>query len=261
MIVPESIVDAAPCIIGATGGSGTRVVARIVRAGGMFIGSRLPDTEDALPFKDYFDRWVNAYMDQTARWTRSSPRLEALMAEELPGLLRQHSEGMKHGTSAWGWKAPRSIYLLPFWSRLFPGLRFLHVVRDGRDMAFSANQNQVQRHSCSLLDAGEEASSLPVRAMLLWSRLNLMAAEFGETRLGDRYLRVRFEDLCHQPQSIIRQIYGFLGLQGDVERIAAEEVKPPASLGSWRRQSPDVIAELERLGARALQRLGYIATT
>jgi hypothetical protein len=126
-------------------------------------------------------------------------------------------------------------------------------------MAFSANQNQVQRHSCSLLDAGEEAFSLPVRAMLLWSRLNLMAAEFGETRMGDRYLRITFEDLCHRPQSTIRQVYDFLDLRGDIPRVSAEEVMPPASLGGWRGQSPGLIAELEGLGARALRHLGYIA--
>jgi len=42
-------------------------------------------------------------------------------------------------------------------------------------------------------------SSSPERAMLLWGRVNVRAAEFGETHLLDNYLRVRFEDLCAKP--------------------------------------------------------------
>ena len=42
-----------PNTIGATGGSGTRVVARIVREGGMFTGTDLNAYEDALPFGEY----------------------------------------------------------------------------------------------------------------------------------------------------------------------------------------------------------------
>jgi len=254
------LVTSDPCIIGATGGSGTRVFARIVRAGGMFIGSRVAETEDAVPFRSYFDRWVNAYMDHTARWSEYAPRIEDLMAEELPELLQEHFKSILPAGQVWGWKAPRSIYLLPFWSRIFPRVRFLHVVRDGRDMAFSTNQNQVLRHSGSLLQVGEEALSLPSRAMLLWSRLNLMAAQFGESHLGDRYFRVRFEDLCREPHAIIRQMYDFLGLKGDVDRVAGEEVRPPTSLGCWRREPPELISELERIGADALQHLGYRTT-
>lgn len=258
-ILGEAFVQTDPCIIGATGGSGTRVVARIMRAGGMFIGSRLlTDTEDAVPFKGYFDRWVNAFMDQSARWAQPAPRLEHLMAEELPELLREHCKDMQNGTSAWGWKAPRSIYLLPFWNRVFPRMRFLHVVRDGRDMAFSANQNQVRQHSCSLLDAGEEAMRLPSRAILLWSRLNLMTAQFGETHLGDRYLRVKFEDLCREPHAVIQLLYDFLGLKGDIQRIGVDEVNPPASLGCWRGKPSDMIAELEATGAQGLAHMGYV---
>ena len=40
----------------------------------------------------------------------------------------------------YGFKAPVAMTLLPFWQALEPKLKFLHVVRDGRDIAFSANQ-------------------------------------------------------------------------------------------------------------------------
>ena len=55
-----------PYIIGGTGGSGTRVFARIVRRGGMFIGTNLNDSEDALDFGEYSDRWINVFLSREA---------------------------------------------------------------------------------------------------------------------------------------------------------------------------------------------------
>jgi hypothetical protein len=50
-----------PSIMGATGGSGTRVVARIARRTGLFIGANLNPAEDALEIAAYYDRWINPY--------------------------------------------------------------------------------------------------------------------------------------------------------------------------------------------------------
>ena len=50
-----------PYIIGATGGSGTRVVARIVRAGGLHIGKNITGAEDAVDFGAYSDRWIDTF--------------------------------------------------------------------------------------------------------------------------------------------------------------------------------------------------------
>ncbi len=259
-IAPQAVAAlGTPCIIGATGGSGTRVFARIARAGGMYIGTKLAPSEDALPFREFFERWVNAFVDQTGRWEKPAPRLEELMAADLAAVLEEHCEGAGPRHAAWGWKAPRSIYLLPFWHRRFPEMRFLHVVRDGRDMAFSANQNQVLRHSGGLLQSGEEKAPLALRAMNLWRRVNLMAAAYGEAHLRERYLRVRFEDLCAEPAATVRRLYDFFGLAGDARRVAEAEVRPPESLGRWKQEKSDLAAEVERLGAEALRTFGYAA--
>ena len=57
-------------MIGATGGSGTRVVGRIVRAGGMYIGTNLNDYQDALDLGGYSDRWIN---DFVVGWAARGP--------------------------------------------------------------------------------------------------------------------------------------------------------------------------------------------
>ena len=248
-----------PCILGATGGSGTRVFARILRDAGVFIGTHLAPSEDSLPFRDYFDRWTNAYIDNTKRWTRPAPELEQLLAGELPGILAEHGIDARGADTVWGWKAPRSIYFIPFWNRVFPDMRFIHVVRDGRDMAFSDNHNQVLRHSGGFLNPGEEQLRLPVRAMILWSRLNLAAAQFGENDLGNRYIRLRFEDLCREPVATAHRIHDFLGVGHGAPAPGVDAIVPPKSLGRWRNEDAALVAELSEVGREALRVLGYSA--
>ena len=143
----------------------------------------------------------------------------------------------------WGWKEPRSVYLLPFLAAELPGLRFLHVVRDGRDMAFSENQVQLRKHGDAVLGASDEPEAL--RSIALWREVNLRAADFGERELGDRYLRIRFEDLCARAGGhACAEVLRFFGLDGDAERIAAEEVQAPADARPLARGGPGSCARL-----------------
>jgi len=243
-----------PNVIGATGGSGTRVVARIVREAGLFTGVRLNEYEDALDFGEYSDRWIDRYL-RAGRVP--SPSLASEMLADLREVVERHCAAMPAGTARWGWKEPRSIYLLPFLREAMPSLRFLHFVRDGRDMALSENQNQLKKHGAAVL-AGERVGwRRPVRSIALWSRVNTWAADWGERELGAAYLRVRFEDLCAQPAATIAAILEFFSLEGDAE-AAAGLVRPPATLGRWRERKPSFVARLEGAGRAGLERLGYL---
>lgn len=243
-----------PCVIGATGGSGTRVVARIVRAGGMYIGHELNNYEDALPFAAFGDRWINDFI---ASGSSPGEETRARMTAELAGIVDEHLAHRPEETIAWGWKEPRSIYLLPFLNETMPELRFLHFVRDGRDMAFSENQQQLKKHGDAALDRRLRWQRKPYRSVALWAHVNGGAADYGERELGDRYLRVRFEDLCTKPAETARTILDFFGLEGDAEAIAAAEVRPPKTLARWKSKGGRTIGKLEQLGEPALSRFGY----
>lgn len=234
-------------VIGATGGSGTRVLARIALRGGMFIGGDRNRSEDALDFAAFSDRWVDELV---------AGRREPASSDELHALVARQWSGRTADDQPWGWKEPRSVYLLPFLDEELPGLRFLHVVRDGRDMAYSDNQVQLRKHGAGVLGdgAGEPAT---LRSISLWSEVNLRAADYGERKLGFRYLRVRFEDLCADPPTVAARVLGFFGLEGDAVRIADEEVKPPQTLGRWREEDAATIAALEVAAGEALRRFGY----
>jgi hypothetical protein len=243
-----------PYVIGATGGSGTRVVARIVRAAGMYIGNDLNRYEDALPFASFSDRWINGYL-ASAKSPAADERRR--MTEELQGLVDDHLSHRPEDAIGWGWKEPRSIYLLPFLNEEMPKLRFLHFVRDGRDMAFSENQQQLKKHGAAVLQGGSRWRRRPYRSISLWARVNADAADYGERELGDRYVRVRFEDLCTRPGETARRILDFFGLEGDAEAIGAAEVRPPSTLARWKSKGGRTVRTLERFGEPALSRFGY----
>jgi hypothetical protein len=244
-----------PNAIGATGGSGTRVVARIVREGGMFTGTDLNAYEDALPFGEYSDRWINEFVRTGGQ--PAPEELVARMRDDLDSLVRSHLSDLPPSARVWGWKEPRSIYLVPFFHAAMPSLRFLHFLRDGRDMAFSENQNQLVKHGDALLGDDLRKEKTPVRSIAVWSRVNSAAADYGEAQLGERYLRIRFEDLCAQPAETVRRIYDFFGLDGDAEAAAAA-VRPPDTLGRWELRRKGIVDALHRTAEPALARFGYL---
>ena len=255
LALPEPLASLGPGVIGATGGSGTRVLARIVRAGGMFIGTHLNAYEDALDFVSFSDRWINQSL---ARTGAADPSAHAAMLEDLGTLVERHCADLPADARRWGWKEPRSIYLLPFFDRAMPDVRFVHFVRDGRDMAFSDNLTQLIKHGSAALEPEMLKLKKPLRAIALWNLVNLRAADYGDAVLGERYLRVRFEDLCADPATTGRLVYEFFGLHGDGGAVAQAEVSPPKTLGRWRREKEGTIRALEELAGPALTRFGYL---
>jgi hypothetical protein len=253
-VLPDGLGLPGPNVIGATGGSGTRVVARIVRTAGLYTGEKLNPYEDAVELGFYSDRWIDSYVRAAGE---VSPVERSEMAADLRAVLADHLSTVPAGATSWGWKEPRSIYLLRFWNETMPDLRFLHFLRDGRDMAFSENQNQLTKHGAAVLGDDLRKAKTATRSIGLWARVNLAAADYGERELGPRYLRVRFEDVCAMPRETIGSIFEFFGLDGDVD-AAAGEVRPPSSLGRWRQRRPKVVAELTEVAGPALERFGYL---
>lgn len=240
-----------PNVIGATGGSGTRVVARIIRQAGMFIGARRNAYEDALAFGEYSDRWINDFVQAP------DDTVLRQMRKDLDAVVRDHLADLPEAAHAWGWKEPRSIYYVPLLHAVMPTLRFLHFVRDGRDMAFSENQNQLVKHGDAVLGEALRKTRTATRSIRVWSRVNAAAADYGEQVLRDRYLRVRFEDFCAQPVESVARIFQFFGLRADAEEAAAE-VRPPDTLGRWQLRRKRVVDELHRTAERELARFGYL---
>jgi len=244
-----------PLVVGALGGSGTRVVARLLTLAGVFMGSELNEAEDSEPVMRFYRAWLRRYLEcggrlSAADWDAAIEMLHTAVAEHLRGRAQN---------VVWGVKVPRSILVLPLWLRAFPEFCFVHVVRDGRDMAYSADRNQLRMVGDLVLSRRELRLAEAPKAMTYWQRVNSSAADFGETKLGERYLRLRFEDVCEEPRLTHDRLREFANCRAPAASPEVIEglVTRPATLGRWRQRPREELAHLEKIGAATLRRFGY----
>jgi tRNA (mo5U34)-methyltransferase len=235
----------APLVIGGTGGSGTRAVTQIVQRAGWFMGSRLNGSQDSLDVADFDWRWGLDYL-------RSGTSEE--MRDDFEQTLDLHL-AQRPDTPLWGWKHPHSYILLPFLAERFPQMRFVHVIRDGRDIAFSKNHNQVSHYGEAALGRPGDGAD-PVRRIEYWAWANERAADHSAALFGDRALRVRLEDLCADPEAETTRILEFLDA-AELDPLPVDIVEPPPTLGCGRRVDGKVAEMLETAAGPTLRRFGY----
>ena len=247
----------APLFIAGTGGSGTRVFTLLARDLGYFMGNNVNDAHDAMDMAAFNEAWRVRMLPGQPPLTPGELKKRDSGLEKA---LRSHRKGIPGPGALWGYKHPRDIFLLPFLVEKFPALKFLHVVRDGLDMAFSDNQLQLRDFGPAWLTADEQQLPVPVRSALLWNRINTTAADLGEGKLGANYLWMRFEDLCLTPEPGLARLEAFTGRSfGDARAAALGRVQPPSSLKRGQRQEPEITQAVAAACAPGRRRFGYAA--
>ncbi len=206
---------------------------------------------------DGFDLSLGPLFGEMETWPPARRNLAAV----LDGVYRAHAARHKPQAVRWGDKSPFSVLALPALRAVFPDLRVVHMVRDGRDVAASF--------------AASFGNDLP-RATMVWLRAIRAAQSFG-SRFPDRYLEVRYEDLVRRTEHTVRRVADFLSLDldesmlrhheqdlrlGDVDRTPYmqrvwQQIDDTAIGRWWRDFTPAQHAELERVLGPTLERLGY----
>jgi Glycosyl transferase family 2/Sulfotransferase family/Protein of unknown function (DUF3500) len=243
----------APILVGAVGGSGTRVVARILAHAGIHIGANRNEAEDSEPVMRFYNVWLRPYLECDGALPGDQARAAAA---DFRKAIIDHRQGIPHTAHPWAVKVPRNILMLPYWREVFPAARFIHVVRNGLDMAYSADNHQLQMFQDLLLPASEQGLPNPLRAMAYWRTANLRTAEIAKALFPGRYHVLRFEDLCRDPRTVIKELSAFLKAPIDLE-TAGREVESPASIDRWRQHSSEELLELLDVGRSALAHFGY----
>ncbi len=248
-----SLPAVAPLLIGAVGGSGTRVLARILSNAGFFPGSRRNEAEDSESVMDFYNRWMLPYLVHGG----VLPAQEAKEARrQFEVAIEEHRRGIASSSTPWLVKVPRTLLMLPYWHAAFPQARFIHMIRNGLDMAYSNDTNQLRMFGDLMLTAGEQSLPQPMRAMAYWRTANLRAAEMGKSLFPDRYHPLRFEDLCQHPETTLATLARFLQ-----HPLAGMDVSPPPTIGRWRTQPADETKALITLGHPALEQFGYFLSS
>jgi Sulfotransferase family len=142
----------------------------------------------------------------------------------------------RFGKARWGDKTPAYCLHMDRIERLLPEARFVHIIRDGRDVALS-----VRGLWFSPGDRVEDAA-------LRWRDWILTARRLGKRRR--HYTEVRYEELIADAPSVLRKVCDFVGLEYDA-RMERYYESSPARLDEvqtmYRADGSPLITKEERL--------------
>jgi hypothetical protein len=141
-------------------------------------------------------RWPDMGMEAPDLESRAAALTGATLRDVVELVYRHHLDGA--GRTRWGDKTPPYIHIVPQLAAMYPGSRFIHLVRDGRDVAKSFQATGW--YGRWLYDSCFE-----------WREAIDRAHGYRSSPLADRLLDVRYEDLVLETEKTIRRICDFLG--------------------------------------------------
>jgi Sulfotransferase family len=152
----------------------------------------------------------------------------------------------KQGKARWGDKTPPYVKTMRRIKRVLPEARFIHVIRDGRDVTLSNNKRIVERGVRDPIPAARSARR--------W-RNRIEKARSDGPHLGE-YLEIRYEDLVTDTEPALRKVCDLIELEFDpvmlrYHETAADRLAEMAGAMPARDGRPERDAG-ERLKAHAL---------
>ncbi len=269
-----------PVAVGGVGGSGTRVIAAILQKAQFHIGNDLNEALDNLWFtllfkypeafhetQDIFDKKYNLFLRFMTGGTRPDAEEFQFLTNLATNSREQHDEvwlrerlktSMLQETGnepeRWGWKEPNTHFFIDKFLTLNTDLKYVHVARNGLDMAFSGNQNQAKLWGELFL--GEKYDGTPNYSLKFWKWAHERILDIG-TQYSDRFLFLRYEELCKSPQAEIIKLLDFLDLEYTSEFIqeCSALVSMPQSVGRYKNAPLD---QFDREGIEFVRDLGFI---
>jgi Sulfotransferase family len=215
-------------------------------------------------------------------WKLSEPVLRSTLAKAAPKTYAELVAGVyacwasvhQPGKPRWGDKNNFYLAHIDTIAALFPSAVFLHIVRDGRDVACSYRSLSNVR--------GGYAPSLPANvfdAAHEWNR-NLGRIRAAFSRIGwKRVIELRYEDLTREPEAVLRMVCAFLGEEYAPAMLEyarenrERELEPrdfdawkeknrsgldEAAIGRWKNDlTPAEAALVQLTGSKMLRQYGY----
>ena len=177
------------------------------------------------------------------------------------------------GKARWGDKTPFYTPDIDVLHRIFPDAKFLHLVRDGRDVVESAGRSW--RHAPGVYWKEQWASG--AGAILRF------VEGTGRQGRGQSWTLVKYEDLIREPERVVSELLAFLGVdeaafnwpglesiplrgssvrRGSRDRVHWEAVEKPRDfqpIGRWQHWRWSKRRLFKLLAGRELIRFGYVA--
>ena len=139
--------------------------------------------------------WPDMGLDAAEVRSRAANLSEVRLRDLVEIVYRWHME--VEGKSRWGDKTPAYIEIVPPLAAMFEDAKFIHLIRDGRDVAKSFERQGW--HGPGMHGYTRE-----------WLRAIELDMRLSKTVLNERILRVLYEDLVLHPETTLRRICDFI---------------------------------------------------
>lgn len=156
-------------------------------------------------------------------------------AEVVRAFFTAYAE--RQGKERWGDKTPAYMLSIQRIGRTLPESRFIHLIRDGRDVALSQTARALNEQPP------------PAEQAARWVKRIRKARDQAATLKGPRYVEARYEDLVREPEATLRRICEFVELPWDEGMLSYHERAAE--------RLSEMAGELRQEGAHATQEAGY----
>jgi len=246
----------APVIVTGRGGSGTRLISKVVQDCGVFLGNRLNRSADSL-------EWVDIIQEIAVRSLRGEADGDGVEALRRQGTAVLAKAGLG-GDVPWGFKVPEAMLATQQLLEAFPDAKLVHLVRHPvtsslrRSHLTSRPDNPVGRAVCeaAYAEQGRKAWRIahdPVwlRNAITWNYQVGPVAKLGRELGPERYLEIRFEDLCDHAEPTMARVSDFLGSDWTPGVQIDQKRAPPMPRFSLRKR------RIWRICGEVASQLGY----
>ncbi|MFZ4451733.1 sulfotransferase family protein [Salibacterium aidingense] len=167
------------------------------------------------------------------------PRDHRSLDQMIIRIYKLYGESLGIDTKMWGDKTPLNVFNLNVINKTFPEAKFIHLIRDGRDVASSYVKSGLYS---DITEACER-----------WNQSLHHVNKFSKYKSSNKIMDIKYEDLIYHPEDELKRICDFLNISfsdsmlnrdtqinlGDVEGLSHHEnVKNPinsSSIGKWKK--------------------------
>ena len=270
--------------IGGVGGSGTRAVAQILKESGIYMGDLLNSPLDNLLFTCLFKNpeWFtkSSSEEKTARirlFTKYMVKSRLSLREKymiidacksnpvhksgkrflLKILLKKRKKNIEN--EQWGWKEPNTQFYMKEISVFFPDIKYIHVIRNGLDMAFSRNKQQLLLWGFLFnihVNQTDGKNEISRKQLEYWIQANKHFIAQGRSLLGQNFHLVNHSLLCHQPEEEIDKLLNFLRIEVQ-DTIRQKLIKIPSFTASDNRYIEKDLSIFSRQQIEEVKSFGF----
>ncbi|WP_432401118.1 sulfotransferase [Wukongibacter sp. M2B1] len=281
-----------PVVIGGVGGSGTRVVAEILKQMNYYIGDDLNNANDNLWFVillnrakwflnnnqanreevmkrfNVFERIMTGSFEPThekiteiMNWSKECRFFDIKSGlwgkERVNSIIKsQKVDYVKY--IGWGWKDPATYLFIGHMKEYFKSYKYIHVIRHGLDMAYSKNILHLMWFGKLYgIETPKDSSRLRKSLLNFWIKANNEAINNAKKNLGENFLLINFDELCLKPCEEINKMLRFLGI--DKNRVEIDRLyaipKKPKDINRYQKHDLSVFDKGE---IAAVRKLGFI---